>query len=279
MLKDIAVPMTGGSGDEHVLEVSLSLARYFGARLSPLQIVELTEPPYNAWAFLPDPGIKEFHDRFRAEAAKLADRARTLLKAEDGGHNDVRVVEALYTSAWKVAAREALHSDLVVVPRAGLGRANEQGHPPEIAALLLQAGRPVLVVPEKASLAMPLTRAVLAWQPTREAARAVHDALPFLRTAELVDILIYDGESGASADEHMEALTAHLEHHGVKAKIHSLQSSGIDVGSLILSYAERTGAGLIVAGGYGHSRLLEWILGGVTRELLTTTTIPLLLSN
>lgn len=65
----------------------------------------------------------------------------------------------------------------------------------------------------------------------------------------------------------------------MKAKIHSQESSGIDIGSLILSHAKKTGADLIVAGGYGHSRLLEWILGGVTRELLATTSIPLLLSN
>ncbi len=279
MLKDIAVPMTGGRGDEHALEVSLSLAQYFGACLSPLQIVELPEPPYNAWAFIPDPGINEFHDRFRAMAAKLADKARARLKAERNGHHDVRVVEALYTNAWKVAARESLYSDMVVVSLAGLGRVDEQGQPREIASLLLQAGRPVLVVPEKASLAMPLTRAVIAWRPTREATRAVHDALPFLRIAKFVDILIYDSESDASADEHLEALRGHLDHHGVKAKIHSQKSSGIDIASLILSHAKRTGADLIVAGGYGHSRLLEWILGGVTRELLATTSIPLLLSN
>jgi Universal stress protein UspA and related nucleotide-binding proteins len=279
MLKDIAVPLTGGSSDEHVLEVSLSLARYFDACLSPLQIVELPEPPYNAWAFIPDPGIKEFHDRFRAAAAKLADRVRARLEAEHNGHRDVRVVEALYTNAWKVAAREALYSDMVVVSLAGVGRVDERGQPREIASLLLQAGRPVLVVPEKASLVMPLTRAIIAWRPTREAARAVHDALPFLRTAKFVDILIYDGESDTSADEHMGALVGHLDHHGVRAKIHSQESSGIDIGSLILSHAKKTGADLIVAGGYGHSRLLEWILGGVTRELLATTSIPLLLSN
>lgn len=279
MLKDIAVPMTGGDGDEHALEVSLSLARYFGASLSPVQIVELPEPPYNAWAFIPDPGINKFHDRFRAAAAKLADKARARLKAENDGHHDVRVVEALYSSAWKVAAREALYSDMVVVSRAGSGQVDEQGQPREIASLLLQAGRPVLVVPEKALLVMPLTRAVIAWRPTREAARAVHDALPFLRTAKFVDILIYDGESDASADEHMQALIAHLDHHGVKAKIHSQKSSGIDIGSLILSHAEKSEADLIVAGGYGHSRLLEWILGGVTRELLAASSIPLLLSN
>jgi len=279
MLKDIAVPMTGGGGDEHVLEVSLSLARYFGACLSPLQIVELPEPLYDALGFIPDPDINKFHDRFRAAAAKLADKARTRLKAEHNGHREVRVVEALYTSAWKVAALEALYSDIVVVSRAGLGKADEQGQPHEIASLLLQAGRPVLVIPERASLVMPLTRVVIAWRPAREAARAVHDALPFLRTAKSVDILIYDGESDASAGEHVDALMSHLDHHGVKARIHSQESSGIDIGSLILSHAEKTGADLIVAGGYGHSRFLEWILGGVTRELLAATSVPLLLSN
>lgn len=279
MLKDIAVLMAGGSDDERVLEMALSLARHFGARLSPLLVVELPEPPYNTWAIIPDPGIDKFHHRLRVAAEKIADRIRLRMKDERGGHREVRVAEALYTSAWKVAAREALYSDMVVVSRVSFGPVEEHGQPREIASFLLQVGRPVLVIPEKASLAMPLTRVVIAWRPAREAARAVHDALPFLCTATFVDILIYDGEADATADEHMKALISHLEHHGVKAEMHSQKSYGVDIGSLIFSYAEKAEAGLIVAGGYGHSRLLEWVLGGVTRELLTTTSIPLLLSN
>jgi nucleotide-binding universal stress UspA family protein len=107
----------------------------------------------------------------------------------------------------------------------------------------------------------------------------LHDAIPLLRDAKSVDVLIYDDDTGSPGKTKQENLIEHLASHDVKAKVIARRSRGIDIGSLILSHAEKCDADLVVAGGYGHSRFREWALGGVTRELINASRIPLLLSH
>lgn len=281
MFRDIAVPLIGGGDDEHLLEVALSLAGHFDARLSPLQIVELPRPLHAAWSSTADPAMEAIHARYRAAASRLAERTRQHLRGREGQHAEVRVIEALYDTAWEVAAKEVRCADLAIVSRPGYGHPMLGEVARGVASLLLEAGRPILVVPDKTRLELPLGLAVVAWRSSREATRAAHDALPFLRSSASVDILAYDDEApdGSGHQPPGQALLTHLQHHGIQARFHSRESSGIDIASLILSHAQKNGAGLVVAGGYGHSRLREWVIGGVTRELLATASIPLLVSH
>ncbi len=278
MFRDIAVPMVGGGDDEHLLEVALSLASHFDACLSPLQIVELPKPLHDAWSGTTDPAMEAIHARRRAAASGLAERTRQRLRGKEGQHAEVRVVEALYTTAWEAAAEEVRCADLAIVSRPEYGHPMVSEFARGVASLLLEAGRPILVVPEKTRLELPLGLVVVAWRSTREATRALHDALPFLRLSASVDILVYDDQA-PDLQQPGQALLTHLQHHGIQARFYSRESSGIDIASLILSHAQKNGAGLVVAGGYGHSRLREWVIGGVTRELLATASIPLLVSH
>lgn len=276
MLKDIAVFMTGEDGDGLALDVGIRLARCFQARLSPMQVVELPEPAFNTWALLPEPAADSPHGLLRRAAAMAAERARVELESAHIDHAQVRVLEALYKAAWEAAAPELYCHDLVVASLRNRDNENmRQGR--NAIGLLFQAGRPVLLVPSQDSPTVPAQKVLVAWRQAREAARAIHDAMPFLHKAESVEILVYDeGEEGSL---HRRELVDHLWRHGVTARCIVGQSLGLDIASLILSHAEKTGAQLVVAGGYGHSRLLEWMLGGVTRGLIAQARVPLLLSH
>jgi nucleotide-binding universal stress UspA family protein len=142
--------------------------------------------------------------------------------------------------------------------------------------VVLRSGRPVLVVPDGVSTFDPKS-VVIAWKDTAEAQRAIANALPFLKGAASVVVLAID-ENDESKPGHAEAV-AFLLRHGIAAKSESIPSKGADIGEVLLSYAKQKSAGLIVAGAYGHSRVREWVLGGVTRALLNNEAVPVLFSH
>src|SRR3712207_5183974 len=177
-------------------------------------------------------------------------------------------------------ARIARNADLVIV-----GEPNpEQSGTDKIAlveAAFMDTGRPALVVPYLGARAMPPRRVLIAWDGSREAARAVHDALPLLRQAEDVIILIVDADKlGARFGPQPGAgILAHLARHAVTARVKPVHSQGAAIVGLILAQAGEVGADLIVMGGYGHSRLREMMLGGVTRYMLERMRVPVLFAH
>jgi nucleotide-binding universal stress UspA family protein len=142
----------------------------------------------------------------------------------------------------------------------------------------MQVGRPVLVVPPGAE-AFALDRVLIAWKDTRETRRAILDALPLLKKAAhvtLAEIAVEDRL--ALARKHLEEVVVWLGRHGVKAEGVASLSTGEDPSQLYAIVKER-GANVIVAGAYGHSRLREWVLGGVTRDLLLRADLCALVSH
>ncbi|HZB90176.1 MAG TPA: universal stress protein, partial [Stellaceae bacterium] len=122
---------------------------------------------------------------------------------------------------------------------------------------------------------------LIGWKSGREAARAVNDALPLLQQARSVTVLAINPEDGIGGDGDVPAadIALHLARHGVKAAAAHTVAKEIDEGDALLNYADDISADLIVAGAYGHSRLSELVFGGVSRTLLTTMTVPVLLSH
>ena len=166
-------------------------------------------------------------------------------------------------------AREARCADLVITAIASGGfldssRAMDAGD------LVMQAGRPVLIVPA-APARLPLQRIMVGWKDTREARRALHDALPLLKQAAHVAVVeIAPEEEMAEARTHLAEVVAWLKLHGVAAQPLASAATGDDAAQLS-ALAREQGADAVVAGAYGHSRLREWALGGVTRKLLLST--------
>jgi nucleotide-binding universal stress UspA family protein len=173
--------------------------------------------------------------------------------------------------------REARAADLLVI-----GHERVAGDPyfslnPGIT--ILRAGRPVLIVPDGLD-ALAAQRIVVAWKETRESRRAVYDALPFLRkAAEVMIVEVCEHGTEAESQRHINDLADYLRRRqvavGAKAYLHAQQS----VARELLRFAKDEGADLIVAGGYGHSRLGEWIFGGVTRELIADSPVCCLFSH
>ena len=136
------------------------------------------------------------------------------------------------------------------------------------------------MVPYIQKRGLTLDRVFVCWDGGRTAARAIADAMPFLERAKAVDIVI--GRRGAQGrhDEVTGAkLSEHLARHGVKANVKRMSKGDIAIEDVILSYAADSGADFMVMGGYGHSRLREFILGGVTRGILASMTVPVLMSH
>ncbi len=163
-------------------------------------------------------------------------------------------------------------SDLVILGQAAAGDAG-----PVVLQVLLESGRPVLVVPAAGTFPILGTRIVIAWNGSREAARAVHDALPLLRAAAQVTVLTIEG-SGGTIDTGPD-VTRHLARHGIHAEAKTDTARDVGIAPLLLSRLADLQADLLVMGGYGHSRIRETVLGGVTREILQTMTVPTLLSH
>ena len=145
--------------------------------------------------------------------------------------------------------------------------------------VLLHAGPPVLVVPYTGTFVSLGERVLVGWKDTREAARALRDALPLLREARRVSLVeVGPARAQAPSDDSLAAASAWLGSHAVAVDAHR-EIELADVGDQLLSRASDLAADLIVCGGYGHSRLREWVLGGVTRHLLAHMTVPTLLSH
>lgn len=137
----------------------------------------------------------------------------------------------------------------------------------------------MLMVPYIHKGPLNLDRVLVCWDGGRPAARAVHDAMPFLRRAKTIDVLAVNEDEDDVGQATTNALLAHLMRHDLAATAHHFTAPPTNVHNTILSMASDCGADLLVMGGYGHSRLREFILGGVTRGIFKSLTLPALISH
>jgi nucleotide-binding universal stress UspA family protein len=177
--------------------------------------------------------------------------------------------------ASTLIAQEARAADLVVAGPIPDARDLSNAHHP--GAVILCAGRPVLYVPEGLD-SLAARRIVVAWKDTRESRRAVRDALPFLRDAERVTI-VEASEHAARGRTSIDDVADYLKRHKVIVATKTYLTTKKSVADEILRFAREESADLIVAGGYGHTLLGEWIFGGVTRDLLAHAPVCCLFSH
>lgn len=280
MYKDLLVPLSGTASDADAIRAGIDMAAHFGAYLALLEIVALPLPAVSPWGLSPDVAMDGLYRRLRAQAEVNAEKRRREL-AGSGVPHEVRVVESLFTDAAHMAAHCAQYSDLSLVAGAVDSTAEGARLHDLIAALLTHSGRPVLVVPPRNRSPRPPRHVLLAWRPSSGTTRALHDALPLLMQAERVDVVIVDPAGGERGDgpEPGGDIATHLARHGVRANVVVRHSSGRDTSAVLLEHAGAMPAHLIVAGGYGRSRLREWAVGGVTRELLFNSAVPVFFSH
>ncbi len=174
-------------------------------------------------------------------------------------------------------ARRALYADLLVLGQRDRNDPMDGELPGDfLPSLLVQSGRPALVLPYAGPVGPVGGKVLVAWKETREAARAVSAALPWLRKAGRVDAVAY----GEGANESLQSLQAYLRLQGVgEVRLHPGGDKDDDVGNRLLSLAADLSADLLVMGCYGHSRAREWVMGGATLSMLQWMTLPVLMSH
>lgn len=245
------------------LRAAVDLAREFSARLIGVGARALNP--------MPDPiGISIV--KLKEETETELKHAALLFDEEARGLGPAALWRAETDFPTQVLLRLACGADLIVAGRWVEGHPME--HKPGTADLIMGAGLPVLVVPEGAKI--DFRKIVIAWKATREARRAISESLPLLKLAEQVRVLRFDnGED----DQQIMDVAERLRVHGINVKAEVRKQIEGSVAGDLLAAASEMGAGLIVAGGYGHSRLREWVLGGVTHGLLQTSGICVLFSH
>jgi nucleotide-binding universal stress UspA family protein len=176
----------------------------------------------------------------------------------------------------EVIPKEARAADLLVIGQGALP--GDAVHSYDPGTIILAAGRPVLVVPPGIDR-LDFSRVLVAWKDTREARRAIRDALPFLKLADEVIIAVAKTPGAEDADAQLVDVSSYLARHDVRVAQQISSVGGEDEEVILLDLARQHRVNLIVAGAYGRTRLSEWIFGGVTRHLLLSSPVPCLLSN
>jgi nucleotide-binding universal stress UspA family protein len=274
MLKDIVVNLALSDRRDHAADYAISLARPFAAHLTGIAVVP--EPFVPATAPLEgfpvdfiDTQRLERQQTAKAAAERFAKATRAAGIAATG-----RTMEAGSRGTEEAFAHFARGFDLSVVGQ------SPPGEPPAdaiIEAALFDSGRPVIAVPFIQTAGLSLNRVIVCWDGSRAAARAIGDGLPLLTRAKAVELLTVQ-RSERSQVEGIE-MAEHLKRYRIPVQPKTIVAAGIDVGNAILSHAADWLADFMVMGGYGHSRMREFVLGGVTRTMLESMTVPILMSH
>ena len=276
MVKDIVVNLTGGHPQDFAADYAISLAATFGAHIAGVGFIYEPVIPGSVLGGVPTDLI-EVQREENSKAAKAAISRFEATATTAGVSAETRMLDASIAGAADLFGRIARRFDIAVVGQAQ----REQGASEEllIEGALFGSGRPVVVVPYVHKERVKLDRILVCWDGSRPAARAIADALPFLMRAKAIEIVVVTGERDKSGEITGTNMRRHLARHGLDVEIKRITSGGVDVPNAILSHAADNGTEFMVLGGYGHSRLREFILGGVTRSILGSMTVPVLMSH
>lgn len=276
MIKDIVVNLSLNPSRVTATRYAISVASAFKAQLSGIAFMyEPTLPSVYMGTSMHGSDIvfqrEEAQRRANAAIATFEEEARKAGLAVESHALDITAAHATDHFA-KIARR----FDLAIVGQAEPDKETIEDRIAE--AALFESGRPVLFVPYIHTAALNLRHVTVCWDGSRAATRAIADAMPFLERAKLIDIVVMESERPKSEDFPRLDMASHLSRHGLKAELKRIQLN-MDVGNTILNYATDAATDLIVMGGYGHSRIREFILGGATRSLLEKMTAPTLMSH
>lgn len=267
----IMVPLNLGVGAEDRVKLAASLAERFKSRLIGIAAEEFVVPYVGEGTASVDAILIEEAKRTAAE--NIA-KAETLFRRNAGSLNDIDWRCAI-AGPRTFVLNQARAADILVLARQGSDDANQGRMALSPGDIVMDLGRPLLVVPPGIER-LSAKHVVIAWKDTREARRAVWDALPFLKEAETVTVLSVG--SGAE-DQGAADVSEYLTLHGIMSRAVTRPDSVKFAADEVMIFAREHNADLIVCGAYGHSRMREWILGGMTHDLLESTPVCCLMSH
>jgi nucleotide-binding universal stress UspA family protein len=277
MVKIVLVRLDGTSGDEFRMAASDSLARLFSAHLVGLVLNVLPEPA------LAETGVgvdfwTRLLDQARERGKDLESELGKRLRAIDPS-GELRRFDVYAHEQAGIAAREARTADVFLVLRLSDLDKTVELHD-VVEEVLFESGRHLFLVAEQRTFDHGFGHAIIAWNRSREAARAVAEALPYLAKARTVTVIVIEQRAASDLPvKHGDELIHYLRHHGISASIHVAGERGLDPSSTLLGLIAEQKADLVVMGGYGHSRLREWLLGGVTYSLLRKSPATLIIAH
>jgi nucleotide-binding universal stress UspA family protein len=276
--KDLLVHVDDTKSCAGRVQAAVDLAIAHEAHLTGVYVIADPSPGAFVSGYVPPDLLDELQRRARERAEGALARF-----AEVAARNQIafetRTDRVLYTAMVDALATNARYADLLIVGQADPDDADGPRYLPE--EVTLASGRPSLVIPYIGPAATLGQRVTVAWSASREAARAVNDALPLLERAQAVDLVtVNPGEAPFGHGEEPGAdIALHLARYGIKVEVQRIETRELDVANAILSHVADRGSDLLVMGAYGHSRLRELVLGGVTRTILREMTVPVLMAH
>lgn len=286
-LKTILVPLDGTEASSGVLQSALTVARHVGAHIEGYHVRSKAKDALKFdMRYIPkhlqNMVLKEAEDD-ASERSALVGQRFSIFCTDNGIPISDEPTGSGMSASWRAEegrvserlAHRAQLFDLVVIafPRVDKSRIRQSPLGGNLEALLLGCGRPILMVPAQPPATIG-KRVVIGWNSSAEAARAVGDAMWCLRGAEAVTVL-----TSPSRTDHAEELCEHLAWRGVEATVRAIEAENRAVGAALLAAAAAVDADLMVVGGYSHARARELLLGGVTRHLLKTAEVPILMAH
>jgi len=273
-LKDILVYLDDGRSNHERIKTAFFLARSSGAQLTGVTFTAIVPSHLNI------ADKKALATACEQEAQKRVDEFLDLAEKE-GVNANGRIIQRDKSSAPQRLAQIARNYDLVILRQANPNNSNH-GLVEDISQqVLLLSGRPVFFMPYIGAHRIPCKKTLIAWDGSPTATRAVHDALPLLQQNHEVTILVVQEGKDKTAPGELLAddLASHLNHHQVNARVKRVSSGTFDVPTVILNEIADNDIDLLVMGGYGTPSLKQKIFGGVTRSLLSSMIIPVIMSH
>lgn len=276
-LKGILVHVDSAEAAKGRVEFAVALAKEHGAHLIGVAFAPTTLLPlYGADVGFAD--MTEVLESVKAQGAKALESFKAHAGAE-GLNCETRLMQGMSEEFPHDFAYTARHADLTVLgqPRDGDPLIGQYAL---VERCLFASGRPVIIVPASPAKLASKGTVVAAWDGSAEAARAINDALTFLKPAARVVLLIGVLEAVEEEDAvRTEDMVAHLRRHGVEAETMRVNAKEGEIGKVLLASAKELGADILVMGAFHHSRWREFILGGVTLTMLEEATIPLFMAH
>ncbi len=275
--KNLLVHIDDSEVNTKRLDAAIALAHAHGAHLTGINAAIQLYLPGNIAAEVPAQLLSVYEEQV-AERVSGAKAAFTAVVERAGLSSDFRSAHCAASRVAEVVALHARYADLVVLGQPDSENGGEvDAQVPE--DVVLSAGRPALVVPYIGAGEEIGKRVLIAWDGGREAARAVNDALPLLEKAEFVAVLVVNPSQGAHGEEPGADIALHLARHGIAVEAQHIEVRDLSTGNALLSRLADEAIAPLVTGAYGHSRLREMVLGGVTREVFQQMTVPVLMSH
>ncbi len=284
MLRDILVHADRTPQTAHRVRLASDLAARHGAHLT---ILHVRDPAGDEGAFraaelglMPAAALERFGKQLETRQSAELDELRAMAEAEASAHGVTSMFVSASGNIEDVACQYARHADLAIIGHSGGQNASTPYGYTVGEAILFATGRPVVLVPPSTPTATLGRRVALAWNGSRPAARALTDALPIIEGAdELAVLTAHPIQAPTQSALPADAILDHLRRHNGKVHWHELQLVHRAVAEGLQSEALRLGADVLIAGAYGHPKLWERFLGGVTRDLLSSTLLPLLMAH